>query len=98
MVPVVTCAHQCGHRCGGGCGSCGGVTTCVRYAPVTTCYEQQVAVTRPAVKCVPETLMSSEPARNSIPCKQTVTVPEVRVHRIPIPITQCVTSVRIRVL
>ena len=57
MVPVVTCAHQCGHRCGGGCGSCGGVTTCVRYAPVTTCYEQQVAVTRPAVKFVPETLL-----------------------------------------
>ncbi len=56
MVPVVTCAHTCGHRCGGGCGQCGGATYCVQYRPVTTCVEQQVAVWRPVVRQVPETI------------------------------------------
>jgi hypothetical protein len=94
MVPVVTCAHQCGHRCGGGCGSCGGVTTCVQYRPVTTCYEQQVQVKRPVVKYIPETKYVQCTRTKFVPEKHEVTVPEVRVHRTPIKITQCVTSVR----
>ena len=92
-VPVVTCAHSCGHRCGGGnCGQCGGATACVRYAPVTTCYEQQVAVTRPTVRYVPETRYVQRTRTKFNPVQQTVCVPQVKVNRIPYTVNQCVTG------
>jgi len=94
VVPVVTCAHQCGHRCGGGCGGC--ASPCVRYNSVTTCYEQQVAVTRPAVKYVPETFNVQRTRTKFKPVQETVTVPERRVQRIPYKVTQCVNTFEIQ--
>jgi hypothetical protein len=92
MVPVVTCSHACGHRCGGGgCGMCGGVTTCVSYRPVTTCTYQQVQVTRPAVRYVPETTQVTRTRRIMKPVHEMVQVPQVKVNRIPYQVSQCVT-------
>ncbi len=92
MVPVVTCAHTCGHKCGGGgCGSCGGVTTCVQYKPVTTYACQQVPVMRPTVKCVPETTYVQRQRTRMVPVKQTVQVCQNKVNRIPYQVTECVT-------
>ena len=92
MVPVVTCAHTCGHKCGGGgCGSCGGVTTCVQYRPVTTYACQQVPVMRPTARFVPETTYVQRTRTKLNPVKETVQVCQRKVNRIPIPITQCVT-------
>ena len=93
MVPVVTCSHSCGHRCGGGgCGSCGGVTTCVQYAPVTTYACQQVPVTRPVVKYVPETTYVQATRTKLMPVKQTIQCPQVKVNKIPYQVTQCVNT------
>jgi hypothetical protein len=92
MVPVVTCSHQCGHRCGGsGCTYCGGVTTCVSYQPVTTCVQQQVPVCRPVPRFIPETIYVQRNRTKYTPVRQVVQVPELRVEKIPIPVTQCVT-------
>ncbi len=93
-VPVVTCAHTCGHRCGGGgCGACGGATACVGYRPVTTCTYQQVPVTRPAVKFVPETCYVQRTRTKFNPVQQTVTVPVTKVNRVPCgTVNQCVTE------
>lgn len=94
-VPVVTCAHSCGHRCGGGgCGQCQGATACVRYRPVTTCTYQQVPVTRPAVRFVPETTYVQRTRTKFKPVQETVTVPQVKVNRIPYTVNQCITEVQ----
>ena len=97
MVPVVTCGHACGHRCGGGCGQCGGATACVQYRPVTTCVEQQVAVTRPVVRHVPETITGPAPAHDLHPGQGDGpgAADEGR-DRIPIPIVQCVTTIEMQ--
>jgi hypothetical protein len=94
MVPVVTCAHQCGHRCGSGCGYCGGVTTCVGYQPVTTCVEQQVPVTRCVPKFIPETTYVQRNRTKYTPVKHVIQVPEIKIDKIPIPVTQCVTEMQ----
>jgi hypothetical protein len=93
-VPVVTCAHTCGHRCGGGgCGQCGGATACVRYRPVTTCTYQQVPVTRPAVRFIPETCYVQRTRTKFHPVQHTVTVPQVKINRVPCgTVNQCVTD------
>jgi hypothetical protein len=93
-VPVVTCAHTCGHRCGGGgCGQCGGATACVRYTPVTTCTYQQVPVTRPAVRFVPETCYVQRTRTKFNPVQETVTVPVRKVNRVACgTVNQCVTD------
>ncbi len=94
MVPVVTCAHQCGHQCGSGCGYCGGVTTCVSYQPVTTYAEQQVPVTRCVPKFIPETTYVQRNRTKYTPVKHVIQVPEIKVDKIPIPVTQCVTEMQ----
>ena len=73
--PLVTCRHTCGHRCGSGCGACGGVTACVQYRPVTTCVDQQVAVTKPVVRHVPETITVPRQRTTYTPVKETIQVP-----------------------
>ncbi len=93
MVPFVTCSHPCGHQCGGGCGQCGGTTTCVRYRPVTTCYEQQVAVTKQVVRHVPETIKVPRQRTTFTPVQETIQVCEVKTEKIPFTIVQCVTTI-----
>jgi hypothetical protein len=96
-VPVVTCVHSCGHRCSGGCGQCGGATACVRYAPVTTCTYQQVQVTRPAVRFVPETTYVQRTRTKFNPVQETISVPQVKVNRVPCAtVNQCVTDVKMQ--
>jgi hypothetical protein len=92
MVPVVTCSHSCGHKCSGGCGACGGVTTCVQYTPVTTYACQQVPVTRPMVKYVPETTYVQRTRTKLMPVKQTIQCPQVKVNKIPYQVTQCINT------
>ena len=85
MVPVVTCRHSCGHQCGGGCGVCGGATACVRYRPVTTCYEQQVAVTKPVVHHVPQTITVPGSAPKYNPVQETIQFCEMKIEQVPVP-------------
>jgi hypothetical protein len=94
MVPVVTCAHQCGHQCGSGCGYCGGVTTCVTYQPLTTYVSQEVPVTRCVPKFIPETTYVQRNRTKYTPVRQVVQVPEIKIDKIPIPVTQCVTEMQ----
>ena len=96
MAPYVTCRHTCGHNCGGGCGACGGVTTCVGYRPVTTCVDQQVAVWKPVVRHVPETITVPRQRTTYTPVKETIQVPEMKVERIPHPFVQCVNTVEMQ--
>jgi hypothetical protein len=96
MVPVVTCAHTCGHQCGGGCGQCGGATYCVQYRPVTTCVDQQVAVTRPVVRQVPETIMVPRQRTTFTPVQETVQVCQLKVDRIPHKFVQTVCTVEMQ--
>jgi hypothetical protein len=92
-VPVVTCVHSCGHRCGGGCGQCGGATACVQYRPVTTCTYQQVPVTRPAVRLVPETCYVQRTRTKFNPVQETITVPVKKLNRVQCGVVnQCVTD------
>ena len=98
-VPVVSCTHTCGHRCGGGgCGQCGGATACIiRYAPVTTCTYQQVQVTRPAVRFVPETVYVQRTRTKFNPVQQTICVPVVKYNRVPCAtVNQCVVEMQMQ--
>ena len=60
---------------------------------MTTCTYQQVQVTRPAVRFVPETTYVQRTRTKFKPVHETVSVPQVKVNRVPCAtVNQCVTD------